>query len=348
MKTRALLLPNALLSVLAALLLTSAAACKKAPAEPLAAAQAPTDTAQPAAPPKPMPTDLPDVLARVNGQPVTKFDFERLIKNIEAGRGPVPAERRDEIFRTALDQLITYHVMKQEAASRGLTVSDADLDTQMQQMQKQFPNAAEFDKALATRNTSVDQLKADARVDMMIDKMMQTELATISGATEAEAKNFYDNNPEKFKQGETVRASHILILANEKTDEATKKAARTKIDALLKRAKAGEDFASLAREHSQDGSAQQGGDLGFFERGRMVPAFDQAAFKLKPGEISDVVTTEYGYHIIKAVERKDASAVAYDQVKDQIVEYLTNQKKQAQVEAFIEAAKKKARIEVLV
>jgi peptidyl-prolyl cis-trans isomerase C len=131
-------------------------------------------------------------------------------------------------------------------------------------------------------------------------------------------------------------------------DEAGTKAARAKIDGVLKRAKAGEDFAALAKENSADGSASQGGDLGFFPRGRMVPAFDQAAFALKPGEISEVVTSEFGYHIIKLTEKKVGATVPFEEVKPQVLEYLNNQKKQQRVDSFIDEAKKRAKIEVLV
>ena len=335
--------------VLAVLILAVAAACKKAPvAEQTALAQAPAaKTDQPPAPPKPMPAQLPDVLAKVNDQPVMRTDFERLLKNIEANRGPIPAERRDEILRAALDQLITYTVMKQEAATRGLAIPDTDLEDRVKQMQGGMTKE-QFDKALADRSTSATQLRNDARVDMMIDKMVEAELASIASATEAEAKDFYDKNPDKFKQGEAVRASHILVMANEKADDATKKQARAKIEAILKRVRVGEDFAKLAKENSDDGSKDQGGDLGFFQRGSMVPEFDKAAFALKPGEISDVVTTQFGYHIIKVAEKKDATMLPYDKVQPQIVEYLSNQKKKQRVDAFIEEAKKRARIEVLV
>ncbi len=332
----------------ALVLFCSAAACRKNPAEQSAAAQTPAAKAEaPPAPPKPMPAQLPDVLARVNGQAVTKVDFDRLIKNMETGRGAIPAERRDEVLRGALDQLITYSVLKQEAATRKFAVADTDVDAQVASMQKQFPTQAEFDKALSARNTTVEQLKADARVDMAINKMMEAEVAGAVAATDADAKDFYDKNPDKFAQPESVRASHILIMTKD-ADEAGKKAARTKIDGVLKRAKAGEDFAALAKENSQDGSASQGGDLGFFGRGRMVPEFDQAVFALKPGEISEVVSTQFGYHIIKLTEKKAGSTVPFDQVKPQVVEYLSNQKKQQRVDSFINEAKKRAKIEVLV
>ena len=340
MRTQRILVP-------ALLLFCSAAACRKNPAEQSASAQTPAAKAEAPAPPKPMPAQLPDVLARVNGQPVTKVDFDRLIKNMEAGRGAIPAERRDEVLRGALDQLITYSVLKQEAVSRKFAVTDADVDAQVATMQKQFPTQAEFDKALSARNTTVEQLKADARIDMAINKMMEAEVANAVAATDIDAKDFYDKNPDKFTQPESIRASHILLLTKD-ADEAGKKAARTKIDALLKRAKAGEDFAALAKENSQDGSASQGGDLGFFPRGRMVPEFDQAVFALKPGEISEVVGTQFGYHIIKLTEKKDGSTVPFDQVKPQVVEYLSNQKKQQRVDTFIDDAKKRAKIEVLV
>jgi peptidyl-prolyl cis-trans isomerase C len=318
------------------------AACSK----PAAESQVPPPDAAGAA--KPMPAELPDVLARVNDEPVAKADLERLIRNIESGRGPIPADRRDEILRSALDQLITYTVMKQEAAARNFTVSDADIDAQLQQMQQQFPSEAEFHNALAARNTSLEQLKADARVDMQIDKLLEAEAAEAAEATDADAREFYDGNPDQFEQGESVRASHILVRAPEDADEATKTQARARIEAALKRAQAGEDFGTLAREYSDDGSKEQGGDLGFFERGRMVPPFEQAAFALQPGQLSEIVTTQFGYHIIKVAERKPGGAVPYEQVKTQIVSYLSNRKKQERVEALVEDARKRARIEVLV
>ena len=174
------------------------------------------------------------------------------------------------------------------------------------------------------------------------------ELASATAPTDADAQDFYAKNPDKFKQGETVRASHILIEAKEGVDEATRKAARAKIDGILKRAKGGEDFAALARENSADGSAAQGGDLGFFPRGQMVPAFDQAAFALKPGEISDVVTTQFGYHIIKAVEHKDAATVPLAEVSEKVKQFLSNQKKQTKADEFIASLKQKSKIEVLI
>jgi peptidyl-prolyl cis-trans isomerase C len=135
---------------------------------------------------------------------------------------------------------------------------------------------------------------------------------------------------------------------DEKADDATRKNVLAEAQAVLKQARDGSDFAELARKHSADGSAAQGGDLNFFTKGQMVPAFDQVAFALKPGEMSDVVTTQFGYHIIKVTERRPPSTVPFDQVSARIKEYLTGQRKQERAQAFIESLKQKAKIEVLV
>ena len=132
-------------------------------------------------------------------------------------------------------------------------------------MREKFPNEAEFTKALAARGMTVEQLRSDARVDMSINKMMEAELASKPLPTDAQVREFYDKNPDKF---ETARASHILFRVDEKADDAAKKKALAESQAVLKQVKGGADFAGLAKEHSADGSAQQGGDLGFFTRGR--------------------------------------------------------------------------------
>jgi len=313
-----------------------------------AAATSGQTAAQPA-PAKPMPAQLPDVLARVNGEAVTKADFDRLIKNMETrANQPVPAERRDDVYRKALDQLVTYTVLSQETRARKVTATDAEVDAGIQQMRAQFPTEEAFKQALDARGMTIDKLKADTRIGICINKMMEAEVATQPPPSDAQIREFYDANPDKFKQDEAVRASHILFKVDENADAATKKKAMEAAQSVLKQARAGADFAELAKKHSADGSAQQGGDLNFFTRGQMVPPFDQAAFTLKPGEISDIVTTQFGYHIIKVTERRPASAVPFDQVSGQIKEYLAGQQKQQKSEAFIESVKQKAKIEVLV
>jgi peptidyl-prolyl cis-trans isomerase C len=343
--------------------LTTSAACRKSSvdaaktvdASPAAkatptAGQAGDPAAQPAVvSAKPMPAQLPAVLARVNGEAVTKVDFDRLIKNMEVrANQPVPAERRDEVYRKALEQLVTYTVLSQETRARKVAVTDAEVDGSIQQMRSQFPSEDAFKKALEARGMTLEKLKDDTRVDISINKMIETEVASQTAPSDAQVREFYDKNPDKFKQDEAVRASHILFRVDETADAATKKKAMDEAQSVLKQARSGADFAELAKKHSADGSAQQGGDLNFFTRGQMVPAFDQAAFTLKPGEISDIVTTQFGYHIIKVTEHRPASTVPFEQVSARIKDFLTEQQKQQKADAFIQSLKQKAKIEVLV
>ena len=334
--------------------LAASGACRKSPA-PAATSTAATSGQTPAAsaplnlptPPKPVPAQLPDVLARVNGQEVKKTDFDMLVKDMELGQGPIPAERRDEVLRATLDRLITYNLLSQEAKARNVTCTDAEIDQRLKEMQGQFPNEEAFKKALAERNMSVERLKSDTRNDLVISKMMDSEVSAPPTATDADARVLREE-PRQVQAGGTVRASHILIRVDEKADEAAKKKARAQIDTLLKRAKAGEDFAALAKANSQDGSASQGGDLNYFARGQMVPQFDQAAFALKTGDVSNVVTTQFGYHIIKVTDHKQESTVPLEQVNDRVKQFLTGQKKQEKADQFIAGLKQKAKIEVLI
>jgi peptidyl-prolyl cis-trans isomerase C len=300
-------------------------------------------------PPKPVPAQLPEVVARVNGVEVKKAEFERMLKTIEGRAGqPIPPDRRDEIMRGALDQLITYHLLSQESKSRGLKIEDAEIDAKMAQLKGQFPTQDAFEKALKDRGMTLESLRQDARVDLSVTKLMDAEVATLPGPSDAEAKEFYAKNPDRFKEDESVRASHILIRVDEKADPAAKKKARAEIDAVLKQVRAGGDFAKLAQQHSQDGSASQGGDLNYFTKGQMVPAFDKVAFELKPGQVSDVVTTQFGYHIIKVIDHKTGRTVPFEEAQVKIKEFLTGQKKQQHADSFIEGLKKKSRIEVLI
>ena len=283
-----------------------------------AAAPATTPATTPPTPPEPpaaaVPAQLPQVLAHVNSENVTRSEFERLLANIELNNGPVPPARRDELYRKILEELVTYTVLRQEAKARNFTATDAEIDAQMQTLKQQAGTEENFKKALAARKMTLDRLKSDARVELSIAKMMNAQVASAPEATDAECQDFYNKNPDRFNRPESVRASHILLLVPATADEAAKKDARTKLEGVLKRAKGGEDFAALAQQNSQDGSAQQGGDLGYFPREKMVKEFSDVAFALKVGDISDIVTTQFGLHVIKVTDRKAAGTVPLAEV----------------------------------
>jgi peptidyl-prolyl cis-trans isomerase C len=322
----------------------AAAASADATAKPAA-----TPAAEPPPPPKPVPQQIPPVVARVNGEDIPRSDFERAVKVLEArAGGPIPADRRDEVLRNVLDQLITYRILSQEAKRRNLTPSDEEVQGRIAQVRQQFPNESAFASALKQRGMDVRQFTIDTRSDLTVGKLVEAEGKTAALVGEGDAKEFYEKNPDQFKQPEMVRASHILARFPENPDPAARNKARAKIDGLLRQVRGGADFASLARQHSEDGSAQAGGDLNYFGPGQMVPAFEKAAFSLQVGHVSDVVETQFGYHIIKVTDRRASRAVPFDEVKERIAGYLRQQRQQEKTNALIEQLRAKAKVEVLI
>ncbi len=312
-----------------------------------AAAETPAAQAAPQ-PPKPVPAELPDPVARVNGDTIGRAEFERAIRTIEGRAGsPVPPDRHDEIFRSVLDQMVAVKLLAQESAARKVAVADADVDARFDQIKQQFPTEQAFTQALASQQTTVDKLRSDIRSDLAVNKLLEAVVGTKVAVTDADAKTFYDQNLDKFQEEEAVRASHILIRVAPDADEAAKTKARAEAEAVLKQIKAGGDFAALAREHSQDGSAAQGGDLNFFTRGQMVPAFETAAFALKPGQVSGIVETQFGLHIIKVTDRRPARTVPFTEVTARIKDYLTSQKREEATNTFVASLKAKGKVEIL-
>ena len=298
-------------------------------------------------PAKPVPEVLPDVVARVNGEAVTKSEFEKFVTQMEMNAGSrVPPDRRNEIYRNALDRLVDLKLLTQEAKTRGVKGDEQQVASEIQGIRGRFPSEEEFNKALAAQNMTAEKLREDILTQTGVNKMMEAETSGAAPVTDADVKDFYDKNPDKFKKPEQVRASHILFKTD--GDEAAKKKMRAAAEAVLKDVKSGKDFGTLAKQHSSDGSAQQGGDLGFFVKEQMVPEFANAAFALQTGQTSDIVESQFGYHIIKVTDRKAPETIPLDQVAPQVKNYLTQQRQQDRVKAFVKTLRDKAKIEVLI
>jgi peptidyl-prolyl cis-trans isomerase C len=345
---------------LALLALVALCACSKTPAG-AATASAATPAQQPASappagallgpePPKPVPAQLPDVLARVNGEAVNKAEFDRAVGALEARNGgPVPAEQRDRILREVLDQIVSYKLLIQESRTRKIAATDAEVDERIKEIQKQFPSEDAFKQMLTSRKTTLDQVRSDIRQDITVQKLITNEIADKVAVKPDQVTDFYAKNPDQFNQPERVRASHILIMVPKGADAAAKTAAQTKAADILKEVKAGKDFAALATEHSQDpGSAKNGGDLGFFQQGQMVGPFNDVAFKLAPGSVSDLVETEFGFHIIKVAEKQTARTVPLEEVRPKLEQYLERQNREQQTDAFVNGLKAKGKVEILI
>lgn len=174
---------------------------------------------------------------------------------------------------------------------------------------------------------------------------LQKEVISKIKVTEKEAKAYYDKNPDLFKSPEQIKARHILIQVPKESSDEEKKKLKEKAEEVLKKVKAGEDFTKLAAEFSDDsGTKSKGGDLGSFSKGSMVPAFEQAAFALKAGEVSDLVETEFGFHVIKVDEKKEAVSEPFPAIKEKVTKQALREKQETKVSEFVEQALKKAKV----
>jgi peptidyl-prolyl cis-trans isomerase C len=325
-----------------------AVACKKPETAPAAAA--PTAAATPApAPAKPVPAVLPEVIADCNGDKIARAEFEKAVKAVEqrAG-GSVPPEKRDELYRGVLDDLVAYRLLKQEVVARQMTASDAEVDARIGAFKQQMGSEANFRAALQAQQLTEAKLREDAKTDILVNKLLEQEVTQKLLVKPSDIATFYEKNPDRFQQSESVRAAHILVLVPRDADEKTRAAAKARAEAALKAAKAGQDFAQLAKRYSNDASAQRGGDLGFIPKGQMVPAFEAAAFALEPGQVSDLVETQFGYHVIKALEKRPARVVPFVEAAAQIEQFLQQQQRQEKSKALVEQLRSKGKVEIFI
>ncbi len=236
---------------------------------------------------------------------------------------------RDQMRDGVVDMLIEKQLIDETLKAKKIEVKDADVDARFDEMVQEFvkesgKKAEDVDAELAKMGVTKEIIKEQIRRQSGIEKLYEAD-PSYKAVSDEDAKKFYDENPRNFQQPEQVQASHILIKVDEKADDATKKAAKAKCEDLLKKVKAGGDFAALAKENSDCPSKERGGDLGMFGKGQMVKPFEDAAFALKVGDVSDIVETQFGYHIIKVMDKKEAKTESFADSKSKIVQYLKGQ-----------------------
>lgn len=339
---------------LAVFCLVVAAACQRSGPEETAkpaVESAPQATATPELPEplKPVPAELPEMVARVNGEPVTREDLEEAVRGYQANSGTeVRPDNRTEIYRGVLDELIAFRLLGAELKTRGIEVDREELDAAMKDLRGRFPNEAAYRRALAEQKLTADQLRERTKQTLLINRLLEQEVGSELDVAPSDVAKFYEENPDRFQQPEAVRLSHILIGVPRDAPEARREAARARAADLSARARKGANFAALAKAHSQDASRERGGDIGFIVRGQAQKPFEEAAFALKPGEISDPVETIYGFHVIKAGERRPAQKVPFGQAAAQVEQYLREQQRQQRVSEYVERLKASGKVEILI
>lgn len=318
-----------------------------------------------------------NAIIKINDQAITQAEYDKLmdrsISQSPFGKmGDLKGNKDGFLYlmmeQNVINQLIITELLEQEAKDRGIKVTGKDVDEALKKSMDQMGGKDRLIEVLKLNNISVADFKKDLKNQVKMQK-----LANSAGKIEVsdkECEKFYKENPDKFQNPEMVRASHILISANawqiqqdltldgkRKMEEAELKAQveakmadkKAQAEKLAKELKADKTkFAEYAQKYSDDpGTAKQGGDLGFFPKEAMVPEFTKVAFESKPDTVSDVVKTQFGYHIIYVQDRRAAGVTPYDKAQNGIRDYLTTEKQIKALDDLTAAAKKKAKIEYM-
>lgn len=247
-----------------------------------------------------------------------------------------------------IESLVGRELLRQEAQRQGLKPEEGEVDAQIEILKKRFGSEEEYQNTLKKMNVADSALKEQFAAEIVLRKLVEKDVASKITLGPNEARDFYDKNPEIFKTPASVRASHILVKLEENASPEAKAKAREKITAIRKKIADGGDFAAVAKEVSECPSKEQGGDLGFFQKGQMVGPFETAAFSLKVGELSDIVETEYGYHIIRVTEKKDAGVMSFEEIQSRIEQHVKGEKMAGQLTKYVDDLKSKAKVEVFV
>jgi peptidyl-prolyl cis-trans isomerase C len=336
-------------------------------------AQAATENAAPAAgtnsSPDAMTTLFGDpVIAKGKGFEIKRSELDQVMSGAKANAAAQGQQLPPDFEIQILNQLIYIQLLQQKATDADRAAGQKEADLEFTNILKHFGSEEAFQRQLTAVGMTVQELRAKA-VQEGVAKAALRRILNIS-TTDAEVRDYYTNHPSEFEQPEAVRVRHILLLTMDPSTQpptplsADQVAAKRKqIDDLLKRVKAGEDFATLAKQYSEDNSTKEkGGELPPLTRGQnLAPEFEAAAFSLATNQVSDVVTTAYGFHIIKLLDKIPAKKNTLDTVipdglddktsqttvADAVKEALTRQKTAKAAPAYVDELKKESDVEIL-
>lgn len=278
--------------------------------------------------PAPAAGEVNPAVLKVNDEFVYAAEISMVMQNIASQMGGQNQQppNQEQLVQAATQRVVEQKLLAQEAKRLGIQVDDLRLAEMVQTVEQQAGGRAGLDANLAQMGSNFDQIVTTLREMDLVRTYIETQVVPTIQVTEQEVSAFYSENPQMFESPAQVHARHILFTTTEDADAQAIVDARGKADDARKRALAGEDFAELATELSEGPSAPNGGDLGFFSKDRMVPEFADAAFALEVGQISEVVRTQFGFHVIKVEESREAGTVPLEEASDDLSTLLEQQK----------------------
>jgi peptidyl-prolyl cis-trans isomerase C len=288
------------------------------------------------------------VAVTVNGEDVTKGEIAAEVARLSRQFGGMNQQQAGQmqgaLKQQAMDNLISRILLQQKIDEEGIEVTDEEIEARMAEIRSNVGSEEELNNRLAMMGMTVEILEREMGTGLAVEKLV-AKYVPMTEVTDTDVMAHYNDNLAQFKQPETVKASHILIKSEADDSESMKTRALGEAEDVLAKLRNGEDFARLASEHSACPSGQKGGDLGFFQRGQMVKPFEDAAFGLGVGEMSGLVETQFGYHIIKVTDHEPERTVPLEEAEDQIRAMLSAQRQQEAMRTYTEQIRTSASIE---
>ncbi len=318
------------------------------PASPATQAKPPAPAAPAAPAAKAVSSDL--VVLKVLGEPISERQVLSAM-SLLARQKQTPVDpnqpRNVALFMGAVDNIISTAILKNQARQLNIVTDQAMLDQQIQALSKQFPTPEAFQKALAAQKTTEAELRKNLEESVKMQQVIEQAVKDVPPPTEEDIQKYYENNPKNFLASEQVHVAHILLLVDKNATPEQKEEIKKKIEGIRADIEAAKTtFEDAAKNFSQDtANAPKGGDLGFFSRGRMVKPFEDAAFGGEPGTLTPVIESQFGFHIIKIIEKKPAGTVSLEEVKPRIRQYLDQTNKRKVMLQYVNELKAKASIE---
>ncbi len=294
--------------------------------------------------------ELPDVVATVDGEPVTSADVMRLADTFilanRQERSKMSLAERKDVYLQVANEIINDRLLVK--AAKGTVVTDAEIDKRYADLKKNYKTDAEFREQLIKVGQTEASVRENIRVATMEEKWIVSQVAGQDKAEPDEIEKTYKENMKTFVTPEKIRASHILIQIYSGDSPAVEKAKETKAKELAQRATKGEDFAVLAREYSEDGDTRpNGGDLGYFDKSTPT-IFGDTVLNMKSGEIAGPIRSKVGFHVLKVTERIPPTQMTLDQVRSRVTALIEAEKRKVAVQMLLESLRAKAKIEMFV
>ena len=289
-----------------------------------------------------------DEIARVNGVVITRREFQieyrqAVDKHVDEGQ-PVNEAYIAPIRRAVIQRMVEEELLFQESRRLGIAVSTEELDDRIAAARARFDSEGAFAQEIARLHMDENQYRRKLHRQMAIDRVIERQVMPSITLSEEEIRQFYDANPQRFKTPEKIRLSHILIrfAPGENTDQPTQ--ARRKMETIAAQLTQGADFAALAKDYSEEPRREYGGDLGYVERGQILPQLETVAFELEVGETSPILTTGHGFHLLRVTDRKPGKVTTFEEAQPEIRQTLLQLKRDRAVKAYADTIRKKADI----